>query len=64
MTTIIPTRLYKATEAGKLLGVHASTVREWWNEGRLAYIAGIGRGRKVSDAQIAEFIAAHEESDA
>ncbi|EOM77656.1 helix-turn-helix domain-containing protein [Rhodococcus rhodnii] len=60
MTLPPPTRLLNAVEAGALLGVHASTVREMWRDGVLRFVA-VGRGRKVSDAEIARYIAEHEQ---
>lgn len=53
------TCLLTAEEAGQRLGIHASTVREMWAAGELRYVQ-LGRGRKVSDAEIARFIAKHE----
>lgn len=57
-----PTRLLTAVEAGELLGIHAVTVREMWNDGELKCVR-IGRGRKVSDAEIARYIAENEQFD-
>lgn len=57
-----PTRLLTAVQAGDLLGVHAVTVREMWNSGDLKCVR-IGRGRKVSDAEISRYIAAREQFD-
>ncbi|MFC9786472.1 helix-turn-helix domain-containing protein [Rhodococcus sp. NPDC127528] len=57
-----PTRLLTAVEAGERLGIHAVTVRVMWNEGELKYVR-VGRGRKVSDAEIARFIAEREQFD-
>ncbi|MHA4848523.1 helix-turn-helix domain-containing protein [Rhodococcus sp. MSC1_016] len=58
-TTVVPTRLLTAAQAGELLGVHASTVREMWGAGELRFV-DLGRGRKVSDAEIARYIYEHE----
>ncbi|AEV51896.1 helix-turn-helix domain-containing protein [Prescottella equi] len=57
-----PTRLLDATEAGERLCVHASTVRDMWNAGELRCVH-VGRGRKVSDAEISRYIAEREQFD-
>jgi excisionase family DNA binding protein len=58
----VPTRLLTAVQAGELLGVNETTVRELWREGELKCVR-IGRGRKVSDAEISRYIAEHEQFD-
>lgn len=58
--TTIPTRLLSAVQAGERLGINETTVRELWNAGELKCVH-IGRGRKVSDAEISRYIAEHEQ---
>ena len=55
----VPTRLLTAVQAGEMLGVCADTVRNFWDEGQLRFVR-IGRGRKVSDAEVSRYIADHE----
>lgn len=57
-----PTRLLTGVEAAELLGISERTVREMWNAGELKCVR-IGRGRKVSDAEIARYIAECEQFD-
>lgn len=61
-SVVTPTRLLTAVQAGELLGIHAITVRELWNNGELKCVR-IGRGRKVSDAEISRYIEEHEQFD-
>ncbi|WP_075833607.1 MULTISPECIES: helix-turn-helix domain-containing protein [unclassified Rhodococcus (in: high G+C Gram-positive bacteria)] len=55
-----PTRLLTAVQAGELLGVDETTVRQMWREGELKCVH-IGRGRKVSDAEISRYIEENEQ---
>lgn len=55
-----PTRLLTAVQAGELLGVDETTVRQMWREGELKCVQ-IGRGRKVSDAEISRYIEENEQ---
>lgn len=57
-----PTRLLTAVQAGELLGVDQTTVRRMWRDGELKFV-DIGRGRKVSDAEISRYIQEHEQFD-
>jgi len=55
-----PKLLLTATEAAELLGVHRATNHEMWTAGELRFVR-IGRGRKVTRAELERFITAHEE---
>lgn len=57
-----PTRLLNADQAGERLCIHASSVRKMWCNGELSYV-DIGRGRKVSDAEISRYIEEHEKCE-
>ncbi|MDH6679236.1 excisionase family DNA binding protein [Rhodococcus sp. LBL1] len=57
-----PVRLLTAAEAGELLGINATTVREMWNIGELKCVH-IGRGRKVSSLEIDRYIDERERFD-
>ncbi|WP_071935876.1 helix-turn-helix domain-containing protein [Rhodococcus sp. 2G] len=52
--------LLSGSEAAELLGISKTTVHDLWNSGELAFVR-IGRGRKVSRAELHRFIAMHEE---
>lgn len=56
-----PKLLLNADEAAELIGVSGHTIRELWNDGRLPYVAGVGRGRKVTRQALIDFIASQEE---
>ncbi|OQQ23358.1 hypothetical protein A6411_23905 [Prescottella equi] len=53
--------LFNASEAADLLGIGETTVRQHWRDGDLGFIR-IGRGRKVTLAELERFIASREES--
>ena len=55
-----PKLLLNATEAAELLDVHCVTIHEMWTSGELRFVR-IGRGRKVTRAELERYIAAHEE---
>lgn len=58
-----PKLLLNALEAGELLGVSDTTIRELWAAGHIKFVR-IGKGRKVTRAELERFIAEHEESAA
>ena len=58
--SIGPKLLLDAPEAAQLLGVHRATIHEMWTAGELRFVR-IGRGRKVTRAELERFIAEREE---
>lgn len=52
--------LLNANEAAELLGVSATTIRELWAASHLRFVR-IGKGRKVTRAELERFITEHEE---
>lgn len=53
--------LFNATEAAELLGIGESTVRALWADGELGYVR-LGKGRKVTLAELERFIASRQQS--
>ncbi len=51
--------LLSAVQAGELLGINETTVRQLWRDGDLKCVH-IGRGRKVSTTEIQRYINDHE----
>ncbi|MGX7727557.1 helix-turn-helix domain-containing protein [Rhodococcus sp. 5G237] len=59
-TTVGPKMLLNANEAAELLGVSATTIRELWAASHLRFVQ-IGKGRKVTRAELERFITEHEQ---
>lgn len=51
--------LLSAVQAGEVLGINETTVRQLWRDGDLKCVH-IGRGRKVSTTEIQRYINDHE----
>lgn len=54
-----PKLLLNALEAAELLGVSDTTIRELWGAGHLKFVR-IGKGRKVTRAELERYITEHE----
>lgn len=57
-----PKLLLNALEAAELLGVSDTTIRELWGAGHLKFVR-IGKGRKVTRAELERFIIEREEAN-